>query len=65
MYMYDVMKKLYNFYIHKYFSLKQDLCPVLQYLTAVFVTGWKEVVVSDNQESSLIVDEVGFLTVSH
>ena len=50
--------KVYWF-ISIYFFLIQDLSAVLQYLTAVFVTGWREVALSDDQESANIADEVG------
>lgn len=39
--------------------IKQDLSPVLQYVTAVFVTEWRNVVLSDELESS-VIHEVGF-----
>jgi len=32
---------------------------VLQYLTAVFITSWRDVILSDELESGVRVDEVG------
>ena len=43
------------------FCFAQDVSSVLQYLTAVFITSWKEVVLSDEQETSASVDEVRFV----
>ena len=32
---------------------------MLQYLTAVFITSWRDVVLADEQESAVRVDKVG------
>ena len=32
---------------------------MLQYLTAVFITSWRDVILSDELESGVRVDEVG------